>query len=148
MANKKVKCGYCKEYVLAVSAIRDNVQSFCSIEHKIAKANQKPAKKKADPTEDLLREVRDLDGNRCRFDGRHDSLHVHHVRYRSEGGLHEVANLLTLCNDCHGIVHSDKELWQPLCIELLELRGKTGDRLTLVPQLRKRSDSNNSAASG
>jgi hypothetical protein len=143
----KVKCSFCKNYVPKDKAIRSGVQSFCSSEHKLAKANEysKPTPKKNDPSDDLKQEVRDLDGNRCRFCGRSGvALHVHHVLYRSEGGEHDVGNLLTLCNDCHNpMVHANKDLWQPLCLRLIELRTKTGDKLTLVPQLRRKYEREN-----
>jgi 5-methylcytosine-specific restriction endonuclease McrA len=50
------------------------------------------------------------------------SLHIHHVRYRSEGGAHTQDNLLTLCDDCHREVHSDKKLYQNKCLELIKAR--------------------------
>src|SRR5262245_22264374 len=47
------------------------------------------------------------DGYRCRLCGErpadnvHITLHVHHVRMWSRGGLTEDANLITLCQTCH-----------------------------------------------
>jgi hypothetical protein len=37
-----------------------------------------------------------------------DGLHAHHVRPRADGGPDERANLLTLCEDCHGEKHSGR----------------------------------------
>lgn len=33
-------------------------------------------------------------------------LHVHHIKYVSDGGGDEPANLMTLCEDCHKLFHS------------------------------------------
>jgi HNH endonuclease len=32
-------------------------------------------------------------------------LHIHHRRYRSHGGTHEVENLEPVCWDCHRVIH-------------------------------------------
>lgn len=38
--------------------------------------------------------------------GRHRAHHVHHRRLRSQGGGHEMENLLHLCRPCHDHAHS------------------------------------------
>ena len=35
-------------------------------------------------------------------------LHVHHIILRSNGGTDRPANLITLCEKCHGLVHEEK----------------------------------------
>jgi 5-methylcytosine-specific restriction endonuclease McrA len=35
------------------------------------------------------------------------SLHVHHVRPVEEGGGHTLANLATLCEECHTRYHGE-----------------------------------------
>lgn len=44
---------------------------------------------------------------------------LHHIEYRSEGGLHVPDNLITIGwlfdHDCHlPVVHANKRLWQPI----------------------------------
>ena len=39
---------------------------------------------------------------RCRLQSAH---HIHHKRYRSHGGTHEVDNLEPVCWDCHRMIH-------------------------------------------
>ena len=48
-----------------------------------------------------------LDGERCRFPGctRHQRLHAHHVRYWSDGGLTDLANLVLVCGRHHTLIH-------------------------------------------
>jgi HNH endonuclease len=41
------------------------------------------------------------DGYCCRLCGSRDRLHVHHVKPISFGGIHDLQNLVTLCNACH-----------------------------------------------
>ena len=50
-----------------------------------------------------------IDGERCRFPGctRRRKLHAHHVRYWSEGGNTDLANLLLLCGRHHTLVHAE-----------------------------------------
>jgi len=46
------------------------------------------------------------DGYRCRHCGtRKSRLEAHHIVYREHGGKDTLANLLTLCERCHGRVH-------------------------------------------
>ena len=45
------------------------------------------------------------DGWRCRFCKRRNSLHVHHIIYRSQGGEDSLANLVALCYAHHDMVH-------------------------------------------
>ena len=40
---------------------------------------------------------------RCKTSRR---LQIHHRRYRSHGGTHEVENLEPLCWDCHRVIHA------------------------------------------
>lgn len=61
------------------------------------------------------------DSGRCRWCGRTNAgIHIHHVLYRSEGGKHVAENLICLCPNDHGLVHSDKPVYQPLLLELLQ----------------------------
>jgi hypothetical protein len=49
------------------------------------------------------------DRHTCRHCGgksKDPKLHVHHIIYRSNGGSNTESNLLTLCETCHGKVHS------------------------------------------
>jgi len=57
--------------------------------------------------EDTRSEVLNRDGHACRNCGTHYSLHIHHIRLRSEGGKHDIHNLLTLCKTCHRSAHRD-----------------------------------------
>ena len=51
--------------------------------------------------------------------GTNRNLHVHHIRYRSEGGDHHERNLITLCLTDHDLVHSNKRRWQPILTETM-----------------------------
>lgn len=55
----------------------------------------------------LCRAVLFRDGWKCRAPrcGTRNSLHVHHVVFRSHGGPNIAANLVTLCETCHRRVH-------------------------------------------
>lgn len=63
---------------------------------------------------DLRRRVRARDGNACRWCFRTTGLEVHHIEYRSQGGLNSVYNLICLCRGHHAMVHEDKARWQPV----------------------------------
>ncbi len=53
----------------------------------------------------LRREVLARDGCRCLNCESPERLHVHHVVYLSHGGRTEAANLLTVCDSCHSLIH-------------------------------------------
>ena len=42
----------------------------------------------------------------CKGKSKDKKLHVHHITYRSNGGSDAPSNLITLCETCHGQVHS------------------------------------------
>lgn len=60
------------------------------------------------------------DGSCCRVCGRFvEYPALHHIEYRSEGGLDIEENLVVVGwspgHDCHlGIAHANKRLWQPI----------------------------------
>ena len=56
---------------------------------------------------------------------------LHHAIYggmdRGMGGkrIHNVDELITLCRDCHTLVHSRKHVWQPILLEVVKHGGMT-----------------------
>ena len=57
--------------------------------------------------------VFERDGHACRRCGRTvalDGCHIHHVQRRGDGGDHSLANLVTLCRDCHSLMESHETL--------------------------------------
>lgn len=50
------------------------------------------------------------DGWRCRHCNDRNSLHPHHVVYKSHQGPDELWNLITLCAQCHNAHHEGKLL--------------------------------------
>lgn len=67
----------------------------------------------------LREEVLERDQGHCRVcGGVPESPAIHHVRYRSEGGLNVVENLITVhwmyWPRCHERMHSNKRLYQRL----------------------------------
>jgi 5-methylcytosine-specific restriction endonuclease McrA len=53
----------------------------------------------------LRREILDRDGWRCQKCGCSKNLDVHHIRRRSALGDDAETNLITLCRECHKILH-------------------------------------------
>jgi 5-methylcytosine-specific restriction endonuclease McrA len=78
--------------------------------------------------------VLDRDSSRCRFCGR-PTTEIHHIVYRSQGGRHEVANLMVLCGTHHALVHSSKQTWMPILLATLKFQEK-GMNLS-VPQVQR-----------
>lgn len=76
-------------------------------------------------------EVWDRDQGLCRVCGAWggDSLAIHHIEYRSEGGLHVLTNLVSVhwmyAPRCHEVVHSNKRLWQPILLQVAQQPGVT-----------------------
>lgn len=74
--------------------------------------------------------VIERDGNWCLLCGRPPKgLHLHRVRYGSEGGKYEVDNCVQLCGEHHAFVHSSKRTWQP---RLLAYIADPSDRSPLA----------------
>ena len=53
----------------------------------------------------LHRRVLERDGWRCQTCGSMQHLQVHHLKFRSQSGGDEEQNLITLCAECHELVH-------------------------------------------
>jgi hypothetical protein len=68
----------------------------------------------------------------CRVCGRFvEQPGIHHIIYRSQGGLHVVENLVTIGwlpgHDCHlPVVHANKRLWQPILQHIVTRDGLNG----------------------
>ena len=56
----------------------------------------------------LCKQVLERDGYRCRHCGFRSTLHIHHVIFRSAGGVDEEYNLITLCTKCHDDLHAGR----------------------------------------
>lgn len=63
------------------------------------------AKREAAALALFRRAVLERAGGRCERCGKAGRLHAHHIRPRSRGGKHELANGAALCPACHGSTH-------------------------------------------
>ena len=54
----------------------------------------------------------------CQLCGSANWLEIHHIYYRSQGGLNDERNLIRLCKKCHEMVHSNKDKWQKFLLEI------------------------------
>lgn len=65
--------------------------------------------------------VASRDGYRCILCRQHSyGLHLHRIRYASQGGKYEVDNCVLACAEHHMTIHSNKKLWQPILLEYIE----------------------------
>lgn len=91
--------------------------------------------------DDVRRAVDERDGQFCRVCGKFlgDERALHHIVYggseRGMGGrrVHNVDEIVTVCwlwgGNCHELVHSNKRLWQPLLLQVVQQRGVTAMQL-------------------
>lgn len=124
MSNSKFLCRGCREYFPRADLYRRVAgRAFCSVncmQNFKAEYRRERARKRAEGKGPaylpitLRRQVRQRDGNRCRWCGTELNLQVHHINYRSQGGPDEDWNLITLCDEHHRLAHSDKKRYQPL----------------------------------
>jgi hypothetical protein len=75
-------------------------------------------------------EVQERDGGLCRMCGSWgESLALHHILYRSQGGLHVPENLVSVhwmyAPRCHEVVHGNKGIWQPILLRVALTPGVT-----------------------
>lgn len=76
---------------------------------------------------DLRTHVIARDGSCCRLCGVYVEVpHVHHVIYRSQGGLDVGYNLVSLDLWCHERVHRNKGLWTPILTQVALTDGVNG----------------------
>lgn len=132
----KVRCQGCKVYKSRDGMRKVGLGYVCNSECvQIVRSRKKPGKSRlaTDVTDSLKNHVRNRDENKCRWCGSLFSLHVHHVDYRSQGGGHVEHNLITLCLDHHGIVHSDKKKYQPILRATIWLTYS--NRFLFVPEV-------------
>lgn len=72
--------------------------------------------------ENFKQAARMRDGYKCQCCGKKNCrLEVHHLLPRSRGGSDKLANLITLCTDCHHLAHSSEE-------QLLAFQKKFGKK--------------------
>ncbi len=62
---------------------------------------------------DMRRRVFQRDGWRCQLCGSMSGVEVHHTEYRSQGGSDCEENLITLCSECHNLVHRRSSVASP-----------------------------------
>jgi len=97
--------------------INENMCHMCEYkEYKKVKLIKKVSKKRIFVEKETYRNVYVRDGGRCRLCGSYKNLHLHHIIYRSESKLliNDVKNCIMLCSECHRLVHSNKNKYQPL----------------------------------
>ena len=58
----------------------------------------------------MVKQIRDRDGNKCEVCGSTEALQVHHKIYRSKGGADSPDNLITLCGECHIKAHEGEPI--------------------------------------
>ncbi len=54
----------------------------------------------------------------CMLCGSTNWLQIHHIFYRSQGGLTIKKNLIRLCKKCHDMVHTNKKKYQPFLLKI------------------------------
>lgn len=85
---------------------------------------------------ELRATVRKRDGQCCWWCGG-QAREVHHVNYRSEGGLDEENNLVLLCFHCHQMVHSSKEVYKPILTAYLYAYYFLDEKLSMKQVVRR-----------
>ena len=145
----KFRCTFCRTYFDGPVTQRVGISSYCS-DYCLQASARKPRKNsppkrvraRSGVTADVRKAVFAADGNSCRYCGQqtHD-LSVHHVYYRSEANhqpwVHQRQNLLTLCTECHNLVHSNKKRFQPLALGVVWLRETEGNEWCTIPMLER-----------
>lgn len=145
MSVARIRCTACRGYFDRAEIYREAALSrVCSeecwsvlLDRRRRKSIKRTAPRKRRPGMDLAlrKEVRQRDGDHCRFCGV-VGQQVHHIVYRSSGGPDEPSNLILLCAECHAIVHSSKRSWQPLLLGVLWMHYVHGKVLS-VPQFKR-----------
>lgn len=60
----------------------------------------------------LRAEILKRDNYKCTACGSNKNIHIHHIKYRSNGGTNEPENLISLCKHCHANVHKSEPIYK------------------------------------
>ncbi len=60
----------------------------------------------------------ELFNNECAICG-NNCIHLHHIRYGACGRKTYMGNVIPLCEYHHRLVHSNKKLYQPMLIDII-----------------------------
>lgn len=142
--NAKYRCAGCKRYKPGVPYRKIGLVVVCSEECQATVVGNgrrayapKPGPTRVRrPPDDIPQETRIAvmrrDRGRCRWCGG-TAVHLHHIKYRSEGVDHSERNLILLCQKHHALVHSDKKKWKPVLLTTIEYLY--AGRQVTVPQV-------------
>lgn len=50
----------------------------------------------------------------------YNQVHLHHIRYGACGRKTYMGNVIPLCKEHHDLVHSNKKVWQPKLVAIIE----------------------------
>ena len=117
--HKGYKYIYCTKKCLK-SDINGQICHNCNeAEYKIAKKINKVSKSRIFVSKETYQVVYERDNGKCRLCGASD-IQLHHIVYRSQdkSKINDVSNCIMLCGDCHRLVHSNKDKWQPILMEM------------------------------
>lgn len=67
----------------------------------------------------LKREIKERDGEKCRFCGITKNLSTHHIDYNKENNSRN--NLITLCLTCNSIANGNRRYWKKYFLELIKI---------------------------
>lgn len=84
--------------------------------HKVDTPKKRKKKYRAGIAKELRQAVLERDRHRCTMCGAADSLHIHHIKHRKDGGQDVVENLTTLCNKCHAREHCDEPVYNLMSV--------------------------------
>lgn len=145
----KARCSVCGEYVLREDMYRSyQMTNWCSpeclaqgrVRRRDEDRKQGVKRSHGVPRKSLNSKLRNYiyerDGSRCRYCTGCNLLEVHHIDYRSQGGLDAKSNLILLCKECHMLVHSSKHRFQPLLRGVIWMHYCEHKRVT-APQLER-----------
>lgn len=133
MANTKVRCSVCKDFFARNEMLKTGVGlgGVCSEacmnawkekyrKKRVRRREHRALKHTGSRIPGTVRgRVRRRDNERCRWCQTRNSLELHHVRYRSEGGPDSPKNLVTLCHEHHLLMHTNKRVYQPTLLVFL-----------------------------
>ena len=75
----------------------------------------------------LRRKVLARDRHQCKACGGSERLHVHHIVFRSQGGLTREENLTSACVSCHGLIHEGRLFARVGSAGRVEFHNRFGD---------------------
>ncbi len=119
-----VKCVTCGKSIKVMPCKASKGLTYCSTKCGFKARSEKARLRAVGGSSFAVKSARKRDGGKCLLCKYDLVVHIHHIKPRAEGGRNALDNLITLCPNCHALVHLGKIPTSTLKEVLCKLKQK------------------------